>query len=54
MSNIPTVKQWLITTENGDSTIVLAPTRRLARLSYIEQYGYLRLKIKSIGVINNT
>jgi hypothetical protein len=45
---IPSVKSWVVTTEDKQKTIVLAPTKRLALLNYRHEHGYAT--IISIGL----
>jgi hypothetical protein len=46
---IPQVKQWRVTTTVGQTYIVLAPTKLLAKLNFRHVYGYT--DIKSIGLV---
>jgi hypothetical protein len=46
---IPSVKQWLVTTERGKRFIVLAPTRLLARMNFRHMIGWD--PIRKIGIV---
>jgi len=48
---IPTVKTWIVTTEDGTKHEVLAPTKFLARLNFRHEIGWaFSHPIKSIGL----